>query len=92
MEEAIALGEAERPRVCDYIRAIHRTLMAGEPERVTPASTDENRTGSAAGSTRRSTHVTSHPRREIDGLMGALVAFVNRDDLPGVAQAAIAHG
>ena len=31
MEEAIALGEVDRPLTIDDVCAIHRTLMAGEP-------------------------------------------------------------
>jgi Fic family protein len=93
MEEAIALGEADRPFVGDDIRAIHRTLMAGEPERVTPGEyrREQNWIGGRLDSPLDARYVPP-PETEIDGLMGDLVAFVNRDDLPGVAQAAIAHG
>lgn len=93
MEEAIALGEAERPLVGDDIRAIHGTLMAGEPERVTPGEyrREQNWIGGRLDSPLDARYVPP-PEGEIDGLMDDLVAFVNRDDLPGVAQAAIAHG
>jgi len=93
MEEAIALGEAERPLVGDDIRAIHRTLMGGEPERVRPGEyrREQNWIGGRLDSPLDARYVPP-PEGEIDGLMGDLVAFINRDDLPGVAQAAIAHG
>jgi Fic family protein len=92
MEEAIALGEAERSLVGDDIRAIHRTLMAGEPGRVTPGEfrREQNWIGGRLDSPRDARFIPP-PAEEIEGLMGDLVAFVNRDDLPGVAQAAIAH-
>ena len=92
MEEAIALGEARRPLVGDDIQAIHGTLMAGEPDRVTPGKyrREQNWIGGRLGSP-LDAHFIPPPEGEIEGLMGDLVAFVNRDDLPGVAQAAIAH-
>ena len=92
MEEAVALGEAERPLVDDDIRAIHRTLMTGEPDRVTPGEyrREQNWIGGRLDSPLDARYIPP-PEGEIEGLMGDLVAFVNRDDLPGPAQAAIAH-
>ena len=92
MEEAIALGEAERPLVSDDIRAIHRTLMAGEPDRVTPGEyrREQNWIGGRLDSPLDARYVPP-PESEVEGLIGDLVAFVNREDLPGIAQAAIAH-
>jgi Fic family protein len=92
MEEAIALGEADRPLTGDDIRAIHRTLMAGEPDRVTPGEyrREQNWIGGRLDSPLDARYIPP-PEAEVEPLMGDLVAFVNRDDLPGVAQAAITH-
>ncbi|NJD27062.1 MAG: Fic family protein [Chloroflexi bacterium] len=92
MEEAIALGEAERSLVGDDIRAIHRSLMVGEPDHVTPGlyRREQNWIGGRLDSP-LDAHYIPPPEEEIERLMGDLLAFVNRDDLPGVAQAAIAH-
>jgi len=92
MEEAIALGEANRPLTGDDVRVIHRTLIAGEPDRVTPGEyrREQNWIGGRLDSPLDASYIPP-PASEVEGLMGDLVAFVNRDDLPGIAQAAIAH-
>jgi Fic family protein len=92
MEEAIALGDAERRLTSEDVRAIHRTLMAGEPDRITPGEyrREQNWIGGRLNSPLDARYVPP-PEGEVEGLMNDLVAFVNRDDLPGVAQAAIAH-
>jgi Fic family protein len=92
MEQAIALGEVDRPLAGDDIRAIHRTLMAGEPDRVTPGEyrREQNWIGGHLGSPIDASYIPP-PETEVERLMDDLVAFVNRSDLPGVAQAAIAH-
>lgn len=92
MEEAIALGEVDRPLTGDDIRAIHRTLMAGEPARVAPGEyrREQNWIGGRLDSPIDARYIPP-PEAEVELLMSDLVAFINRDDLPGVAQAAIAH-
>jgi Fic family protein len=92
MEEAIALGEVERPLAAEDIRAVHRTLMADEPARVTPGEyrREQNWIGGRLDSPIDARFIPP-PEVEVEGLMTDLVAFINRDDLPGVAQAAIAH-
>ncbi len=92
MEEAIALGEVERPLATDDIRVIHRTLMADEPARVTPGEyrREQNWIGERLDSPIDAQFIPP-PEDEVVRLMTDLVAFINRDDLPAVAQAAIAH-
>ena len=92
MEEAIALGGSNRPLTTDDIRAIHRTLMAGEPARVTPGEFrhEQNWIGGRLGSPIDARYIPP-PETEVEGLTSDLVDFVNRDDLPAIAQAAIAH-
>ena len=91
MEEAIALGEFERPLTIDDVCAIHRTLMAGEP-RAHPGElrTEQNWIGGRLDSPVDARYVPP-PESEVHRLIEDLVAFLNRDDLPAVAQAAIAH-
>jgi fido (protein-threonine AMPylation protein) len=66
--------------------------MAAEPDRVTPGEyrQQQNWIGGRLDSPLDARYVPP-PEGEVDGLMSDLVAFVNRDDLPGVAQAAVAH-
>jgi len=91
MEEAIALGGEVRRLTGDDIRAVHQTLMAAEP-RVTPGQyrREQNWIGGRLDSPIDARYIPP-PEDEVERLMIDLVAFVNRDDLPGVAQAAIAH-
>lgn len=91
MEEAIAIGEAERPIVSGDLLAIHRTLMAGEPK-AQPGQlrTEQNWIGGRLDSPIDARYVPP-PELEVARLMEDLAAFLNRDDLPGTAQAAIAH-
>ena len=92
MEQAVALGEEVRPLTPDDLLTIHRTLMADEPERVTPGSfrREQNWIGGRLDSPLDARYVPP-PETEVARLVDDLVAFVNRDDLPAVAQAAIAH-
>jgi Fic family protein len=91
MEEAIALGEVERPLAIDDVCVIHRTLMAGEP-RAYPGElrTEQNWIGGRLDSLIDARYIPP-PETEVHRLIEDLVAFLNRDDLPAVAQAAIAH-
>jgi Fic family protein len=92
MEEAIALGEVDRPLAEDDVRAVHRTLMADEPPRVTPGEfrREQNWIGGRLDSPIDARFIPP-PESEVEGLMADLVAFINRDDLPAIAQAALAH-
>lgn len=91
MEAAIARSDDPSPiRVAD-IEAIHRTLMVQDPSakpgRVREA---QNWLGGRLDSPLGAAFVPP-PEDEVVGLLEDLAAFMNRDDLPSVAQAAIAH-
>ncbi len=91
MEEAIARAEDRSViRVAD-IEAIHRALMGQEPE-ATPGRLREvqNWLGGRLDSPRDAEFVPP-PETEVGRLLEDLTAFLERDDLPPVAQAAIAH-
>ena len=92
MEEAIALGGSAEALTAGDIRSIHRTLMATESPRVSPGEfrREQNWIGGRVGSPIDARYIPP-PEDEIERLMADLMAFVNRDDLPGIAQAAIAH-
>lgn len=91
MEEAIALGEAGRPLTPDDVLAIHRTLMAAEP-RARPGElrAEQNWIGGRLDSPVDARYVPP-PETEVGRLVEDLAAFLNREDLPAAAQAAIAH-
>lgn len=92
MEQAIALAEVDRPLALADPLAIHRTLMANEPARVMPGELrrEQNWIGGRLDSPIDARYVPP-PESEVEGLMEDLLAFANRDDVPAVAQAAIAH-
>lgn len=92
MEEAIAIGERPEPLTTDDVLAIHRMLMAGEPERVRPGHfrREQNWIGGRLNSPLDARFVPP-PEHEVDRLIADLLAFLARDDIPPVAQAAIGH-
>ena len=92
MEQAIAIGEGEPEITAADILAIHRTLMAQEPARVLPGAFrgEQNWIGGRLLNPSDARYVPP-PEDQVEPLMADLVEFLNRDDLPAVAQAAIAH-
>ena len=91
MEEAVSLGEVKRSFTSADLLAIHRTLMADEP-RCCPGEprTEQNWIGGRLDSPLDARYIPP-PESEVPRLVEDLVAFLNRDDLPAAAQAAIAH-
>jgi Fic family protein len=91
MEEAIARATDPRPIEVEDIEAIHRTLMAAEPH-ATPGRLRviQNWIGGRLGNPSDAAYVPPPPE-EVRRLTEDLTAFMARDDIPPVAQAAIAH-
>jgi Fic family protein len=91
MEEAIARVADPSPIRLGDIEAIHRTLMAQEPN-ATPGRFREvqNWLGGRLDSPLDAEFVPP-PEDQLVSLLEDLAAFLERDDLPPVAQAAIAH-
>ena len=91
MEEAIAIGDGSAPVSADDLLAIHATLMAGDararPGRVRE---EQNWIGGRLGNPSDAAFVPP-PEDLVTLLLEDLVAFIARDDLPAVPQAAIAH-
>jgi Fic family protein len=92
MERAIAIGSEQRPFRLDDLLDIHRTLLEGTTEArfAGIVRTEQNWIGGRGTSPRDAAFVPP-PAARVPELLDDLVAFVNLDDLPAVAQAAIAH-
>lgn len=92
MEQAIAIGDLGRPIELDDVLSMHLTLMRDEPERLAPGRfrKEQNWIGGRANSPIDARYIPP-PEGEVERLVGDLLEFVNRDDIPAVAQAAIAH-
>ena len=91
MEEAIAIGDRTEPVTVDDLLAIHAVLMAGD-ERAQPGRVrgEQNWIGGWLGNPSDAAFVPP-PEDLVMPLLEDLVAFMARDDLPAVAQAAVAH-
>jgi len=91
MEAAIRLGAEDRPFAVADITDIHRTLLTGVDDEIAGrVRTEQNWIGGRLNSPLDAEFVPP-PAEEIPGLLRDLAAFVNREDLPAVVQAAIAH-
>ncbi len=92
MERAIGTGTSQRPCGIDDLLDIHRALLEGTSEEryAGKVREDQNWIGGRGLSPRDASFVPP-PEDRVPGLLGDLVAFINLDDLPAVAQAAIAH-
>jgi Fic family protein len=91
MEEAVAIAGRDGPFGLDDLLAIHATLMAGE-ERARPGRVreEQNWIGGRLGNPSDAVFVPP-PEDLVVPLLEDLIAFIGREDLPGVPQAAIAH-
>ena len=91
MEAAIRIGAEDRRFSVSDITDIHRTLLSGVDDDIAGRiRTEQNWIGGRLNSPLDAEFVPPPPE-EVPILLGDLAAFVNRDDLPAVVQAAIAH-
>lgn len=92
MEAAISLGQGSGSISTGDILAIHRTLMEATVDRTHAGRIreEQNWIGGDATSPRNAEFVPP-PEDEVPGLLADLCAFANRDDVPTIAQAAVAH-
>jgi Fic family protein len=92
MEQAIALAAESREVTLEDLLAVHRTLLQGtRDERLGGIVREEqNWLGGSAFSPSGAEFIPP-PEEYVGDLLADLVAFVNREDLPVVLQAAIAH-
>ncbi len=93
MEKAIEIGFQDRLIKVDDLVDIHRTLLAGTSEAKFAGivRTDQNWIGGRGLSPADATFIPP-PEDRVPALLEDLINFVNLDDIPAVAQAAIAHG
>jgi len=92
MERAIQLGTSRVAFKLDDLRTIHAVLVESTGEPGEPG--DVRSTQTWIGGTDVWPHDAAYvppPPEEVNGLLHDLCAFVNRTDLPGLLQAAIAH-
>jgi len=89
MEQAIALA-AKQPIDSSTLLSVHRTLLRfGEDEPI--AGRWREGQGWIGGSNPHSAIYIPPPAAEVPGLMSDLVAFLRREDIPTLCQAALAH-
>jgi Fic family protein len=91
MEEAIAIADGSGPVTVGDLLSIHATLMAGD-DRARPGRLreEQNWIGGRLGNPSDAAFVPP-PEDLVPRLLEDLAAFVAREDLPAVAQAAVAH-
>jgi Fic family protein len=92
MERAVEIGTTRRPFRIDDLLDLHRTLLEGtsEDRYAGVIREDQNWIGGRGVSSADAAFIPP-PEDRVRVLLDDLVDFINRDDLPAVAQAAIAH-
>lgn len=92
MEAAIGIGEASKAIATADILAIHRTLMEATNDHAYAGRIrkEQNWIGGNSNSPRNAEFIPP-PEDEVPGLLADLCEFANRDDVPAIAQAAVAH-
>ena len=92
MEQAVHIGTAQERFRLDDLLDIHHTLLEGTSEEryAGVLRRDQNWIGGRGLSPLDATFIPP-PEDRVGELLEDLVAFVNRHDLPAIAQAAIAH-
>lgn len=93
MRRAIELGVSGRELTVEGIKGMHELLMSEDRATGRFAGTfrtQQNWIGGRSGSPRDAAFIPPPPEL-VEPLMADLVSFVNGDDLPTLAQAAIAH-
>lgn len=92
MEHAIEIGATATPFAVTDLTRIHEVLLRFTLDRGIAGKirTKQNWIGRSSLSPRNAAYVPPPPAH-VEPLLEDLCAFMNRDDLPGVLQAAIAH-
>jgi Fic family protein len=87
-----AIEEAHQgPVSVDALCRWHRTLMTGSPTPARHVGALRTEQGWIGGTSPLDAHLVTPPPDEVPALVEDLVAYVNRDDVDPVSQAAIAH-
>jgi Fic family protein len=92
MERAAEIGAAARRLRLSHVIDIHKTLLDGTSEnRYAGVVRKEQNWIGGPGSSPRDAAFVPPPEGRVPDLLDDVIAFLNRDDMPAVAQAAIAH-
>lgn len=92
MERAVAIGSEARPFTVDDLLDIHRALLEGtSEERFAGVIRREQNWIGGRGLSPVDASFVPPPEERVPALLDDLVRFINLDDVPAVAQAAIAH-
>jgi Fic family protein len=87
-----AIEEAHAgPLTVDSLCRWHQTLMTGSPTPAQHVGALRTEQGWIGGTSPLDAHLVTPPHEEVPALVDDLVAYVNRDDVDPVSQAAIAH-
>ncbi|MBI2709257.1 MAG: Fic family protein [Actinobacteria bacterium] len=84
-------GAHARPLTVESLCAWHRTLMTGSPTPAQHVGVLRSEQAWVGGTSPLDAHLVTPPPDEVPALVDDLIAYVNRDDIDPVAQAAIAH-
>lgn len=84
-------GAHAGPLTIETLSRWHRTLMTGSPTPALHVGALRSEQGWIGGTSPLDAHLVTPPPEEVPALIGDLVAYVNRDDVDPVSQAAIAH-
>jgi Fic family protein len=79
------------PLNVESLCAWHRTLMTGGPTPAQHAGVLRTEQGWIGGTSPLDAHLVTPPPDQVPALVNDLIAYVNRDDVDPVSQAAIAH-
>ncbi len=91
MEEAIRLAGQRRELTVDAIRAIHHRLFEGTRDARIAGAVRTRPNWIGGRDNPWGARFIPVPEGDVPALLGDLCHFIERDDLPAVAQAAIAH-
>lgn len=92
MEEAIRIGKRAERIGLEDLRHLHKTLLEGTRDSAIAGQfrTSQNWIGGSPHSPERAEFIPP-PEGEVEPLLEDLCAFIEREDLPAIVQAAIAH-
>jgi Fic family protein len=79
------------PLTVESLCAWHRTLMTGSPTPAQHVGVLRTEQGWIGGTSPLDAHLVTPPPDEVPALVDDVIAYVNRDDVDPVSQAAIAH-
>lgn len=90
MTQAVELGAAVKTIAPDDVLAVHRTMLRFGVDELIAGKWREKQ-GWVGGQAPTHAAYVPPPQEEVPRLMNDLCAFMNRTDLPALAQAAVAH-